>query len=274
MEGFVLFALIVLAVPFVLPIALWVALTGPARRIDAARRGARRPKQTVERLSNVVAQQRAEGGPAARVPAAAPAADTVRQPQAPPVPASAPPAAPAPVPQIARDEVSIPPSRPTPAAPSPPSTAPPVTEPAPPVVPPVPASTPGCRRLQPRRRPFSRRSLNRCRRRRCRRRRPCRRGPRYRRCPQASGLPPPTVLGPRNRPTGRDASPEPHSAKGDTPPPPPPPPQPEAPSFDWESLVGVKLFSAIAGIALVFAAVFFLQLLHRARLAAAARCAC
>ena len=31
------------------------------------------------------------------------------------------------------------------------------------------------------------------------------------------------------------------------------------PSFDWESLIGVKLFSAIAGIALVIAAVFFLR---------------
>ena len=30
-------------------------------------------------------------------------------------------------------------------------------------------------------------------------------------------------------------------------------------AFDWESLIGVKLFSAIAGIALVLAAVFFLR---------------
>ena len=37
------------------------------------------------------------------------------------------------------------------------------------------------------------------------------------------------------------------------------PPEPPAPAFDWENLVGVKLFSAIAGIALVFAAVFFLR---------------
>jgi uncharacterized membrane protein len=55
-------------------------------------------------------------------------------------------------------------------------------------------------------------------------------------------------------------------------PPPPSPPRPpieppveilEPPppswSFDWERLVGVRLFSAIAGIALVFAAVFFLR---------------
>jgi len=50
-----------------------------------------------------------------------------------------------------------------------------------------------------------------------------------------------------------------------TPLPPSPPrtppvrPGPPAPSFDWENLVGVKLFSAIAGIALVFAAVYFLK---------------
>ena len=39
------------------------------------------------------------------------------------------------------------------------------------------------------------------------------------------------------------------------------PPEPPAPSwsFDWEQLVGVRLFSAVAGIALVFAAVLFLK---------------
>lgn len=42
-------------------------------------------------------------------------------------------------------------------------------------------------------------------------------------------------------------------------PPEPRPPQPPAPSFDWESLVGVKLFSALAGIAAVVGAVFFLR---------------
>jgi uncharacterized membrane protein len=45
-------------------------------------------------------------------------------------------------------------------------------------------------------------------------------------------------------------------------PPPPPPPPPLAQTarpFDWESLVGVKLFSWIAGVALVLAAVFFLK---------------
>ena len=44
------------------------------------------------------------------------------------------------------------------------------------------------------------------------------------------------------------------------PPRPPRPPQPpERGGFDWESLVGVRLFSAVAGIALVIAAIFFLR---------------
>src|SRR5262245_9090635 len=37
------------------------------------------------------------------------------------------------------------------------------------------------------------------------------------------------------------------------------PAPPPSPPFDWESLIGVKLFSGIAGIALVLAAVFFLR---------------
>jgi uncharacterized membrane protein len=44
-----------------------------------------------------------------------------------------------------------------------------------------------------------------------------------------------------------------------TPPEPPEIPPAAAPAFDWEGLVGVKLFSAIAGIALVFGAVLFLR---------------
>ncbi|HEY6947861.1 MAG TPA: DUF2339 domain-containing protein, partial [Gemmatimonadales bacterium] len=42
------------------------------------------------------------------------------------------------------------------------------------------------------------------------------------------------------------------------PPSPPPPPPPPSEPFDWEALVGVKLFSWVAGIALALAAVFFL----------------
>lgn len=42
-------------------------------------------------------------------------------------------------------------------------------------------------------------------------------------------------------------------------PPPPPPPIPAVERIDWERVIGVKLFSAVAGIALVLAAVFFLR---------------
>jgi uncharacterized membrane protein len=38
-----------------------------------------------------------------------------------------------------------------------------------------------------------------------------------------------------------------------------PPRRPRAPAFDWESLIGVKLFAAIAGISLVIAAILFLR---------------
>jgi uncharacterized membrane protein len=60
-------------------------------------------------------------------------------------------------------------------------------------------------------------------------------------------LPPPPPRPPRREPPA-------------APPPPPIAPEP-APSFaiDWEAFVGVKLFSAIAGIALVLAAIFFLR---------------
>ena len=74
---------------------------------------------------------------------------------------------------------------------------------------------------------------------------------------------PPTSL-PPDAPSGRRAAappprrpPSPRSAS-----PPAPPSEPagrSAWSFDWERVVGVKLFSAIAGIALVFAAVLFLR---------------
>src|SRR5262249_52326761 len=37
------------------------------------------------------------------------------------------------------------------------------------------------------------------------------------------------------------------------------PPTPAKPTFDWEGLVGVQLFSWIAGIALVLAGIFFLK---------------
>jgi hypothetical protein len=58
---------------------------------------------------------------------------------------------------------------------------------------------------------------------------------------------------------GKTPAPPPPPSPPPRPPAAPPPQGPSGPAFDWESLVGVKLFSAIAGIALVFAAVLFLR---------------
>ena len=71
-------------------------------------------------------------------------------------------------------------------------------------------------------------------------------------------IPPPPPLRVAPEPP-RPAAPPP--TRPPQPPPPPPPSEPLLPkwSFDWEQFVGVRLFSAIAGIALVFAAVFFLR---------------
>ncbi len=78
---------------------------------------------------------------------------------------------------------------------------------------------------------------------------------------------PPPVITPAEPPTPPPIAPQPVAPS----PPPPvvpqtprpiPPiaaPRPRKPAFDWESLVGVKLFSWIAGVALVLAAVFFLK---------------
>jgi hypothetical protein len=79
-------------------------------------------------------------------------------------------------------------------------------------------------------------------------------------------LPPPPPLPPSEAvPAARPPRP-PRAPIPPRPPEEPPPFEPaEAPSpepgwtFDWERLVGVKLFSAIAGIALVFAGIFFLR---------------
>src|SRR5688500_13773113 len=67
-------------------------------------------------------------------------------------------------------------------------------------------------------------------------------------------------------PAAPEPVPEPVAAFEATPPPPPPPPRPPAPrkpSFwqqvDWESFVGVKLFSWVAGVAMVIAAIYFLK---------------
>lgn len=65
--------------------------------------------------------------------------------------------------------------------------------------------------------------------------------------------PPPPVIEPPPIPSAQTAAPEQPPAKTHA------APAPVLPAFDWESLVGVKLFSWIAGVALLLAAVFFLR---------------
>lgn len=86
--------------------------------------------------------------------------------------------------------------------------------------------------------------------------------------PEPLPTPAPTPTPPPQQPPTPIAQPRPSAPPPPPPPPPPTPPPPTAyrkpptppkPPFDWESLVGVKLFSWIAGVALVLAAVFFLR---------------
>src|ERR1700720_1581033 len=73
--------------------------------------------------------------------------------------------------------------------------------------------------------------------------------------PRLATPPAPVVVAPPPPPP-----PVPVAAKvADVPPLAPPPPRAPRQPFDWESLVGVKLFSWIAGIALVLAAIFFFK---------------
>ena len=72
--------------------------------------------------------------------------------------------------------------------------------------------------------------------------------------PSFPTAPPPPVV--------RTREPEPPPPPAAAPPPPPAPPPanvPPKPPFDWESLIGVRLFSWIAGIALVLAMIFLLK---------------
>ncbi len=97
--------------------------------------------------------------------------------------------------------------------------------------------------------------------------------PRESEAPAAAEVAPAEVAAPLPPPPPPKPVAPPIAAREPVTPPPPPPPTPPPPrlvpapaatpkpprSFDWESLVGVKLFSWIAGVALVLAAVFFLK---------------
>ena len=76
---------------------------------------------------------------------------------------------------------------------------------------------------------------------------------------QAAAIPALPPLTPRTVPAEEKAAAPVPPVAPRRPTPPPIPPEPRRPAIDWESFVGVKLFSWIAGIALVFAAVLFLR---------------
>ena len=224
---YLFFALILLGIPFVLPIVAWVSAHKTRRQLDTLLRVVESQEKEIDELRARVSKLSA-----ATTPAAAPAAPVTRPEPATPAPVVRPqPVVSAPVP---------PPPRP--ATPPP---APPVSAPAPAAVPPAPAATPTRPPAPPSvERPF----------------------PDVPRPPAA----PPAVAPPRAVAPPLPSQPAPQAARVTTPPPPAPPrppavppqpptPPPSRPSFDWESLVGVKLFSAIAGIALVLAAVLFLK---------------
>ena len=193
---FLFFGLILLGIPFVLPILAWLSARSARQHFEVL-------QGQLETLTRVVESQEKEiDGLRASVarlggqpPAAPPAAASDRAPV--PTPAARPtPAVPPPV------------GTPAPAATAPPVAAPPVAAPPTVVVPPPPVPPPVAR-------------------------------------PAAARIASPAATQPPSPPRPRPPAPA----------EPPPPPR----AFDWEGLVGVKAFSAIAGVALVIAAVSFLR---------------
>ncbi len=219
---FAMFALILMGVILVLPLGLWVALYRTRNRLTLLEQTLAEQTEGLARLAAQVAQLKT--GAAVRPPGVSEAAAPVR-----PVTA---PAAVAPSPSLAR------PPAPTPPLPAPPPlTRPPVPPvPATPPVPPpsgetgpprvaVPPATPRPPIVPPPIAP-----------------------------PPIAPSAPPSVATPPARPVGERPALPPR-----VPPAPPSRPAPPAPAFDWESMIGVKLFSGIAGIALVLAALLFLR---------------
>ena len=225
--GALILGLAVLALPFVLPIASWVSTRLIRRELQALQDVLLQQQGDIERLNAEVralrtAVQRAGVTPAAAPPVEAPPA------MKPPPELEAPPAA-ASAPVLASPPVNPgpgiqPPSIPIP---TPVAESPPVLVPAPgaPSVRDVPApaapSAPGSLGESGTASTAGAAAT-----------------------PKPAGTPPPHV------PPARPPWPMPGTAST---------PAPALPAFDWENVIGVKLFSAIAGIALVIAAVFFLR---------------
>lgn len=218
---FVLLGLVLLAVPLFLPLALWVALYRTRTRVALLEQTLHEHKEAIARLNAQVINLK----DAAQLRPEDVTGDVAAR----PVPA-APPAPPAPLttPAVARTVVTPPAPRPVPVPPA-------VAPPRPPSPPPAPVARPVTVTQ-----PAVPAAVS-----------------------AAPATPSPSVLAPAAAApapsAGRVADVPPAAPPRVPPRVPPPPPEPPAPAFDWESLVGVKLFSAIAGIALVIAAVSFLR---------------
>ena len=235
-----LFWLLLAAIPFVLPIASWVSAWRTRTRVDELSRTIRDQQSAIDALSIQIAQLKREARsaqPTAQEPAAA--ADGATAPAARSTPA---PAVRSPRPVTA--EPALPSGSPSPPREIPfPELANLKPAPAPPPAPPVaPKENPWPELAREREHAVAREKAA---------------APAV---PPSQGSTSPTVSAP--------ASPAATATTRRVPPPPlvpPPPRRPTSagaqppPGFDFESLLGVKLFSAVAGIALVFAAIFFLK---------------
>jgi hypothetical protein len=215
-----LFGLLIgIGIWFVLPISAWVSARRTGRRIDALEQIVNRQSDEINGLTARL--QQLGRAAVAQPPAAVQRPPTAASEQA-PTAQPAPSAADIPKPPV--------PSAPGQAAAPPPAAAPPVTPPTVPV-PPVPATPapvlpPPERAARPPAAPVTRDAAT----------------------PTRDAAAPRTVPVP--------AEPGPPSPPRRLP---PRPPGPRVPAFDWENLIGVKLFSGIAGVALVLAAIFFLR---------------
>ena len=203
---FLFLALILLAIPFVLPIVAWVSARRARTLIETLAKQVDDQQFEINQLKTRLTALVKEGAAPSGVPVTPPAAATPPAPPRPPV------VAPLPAPAVPAPVAPVPSTVATPAA----------VAPAPSRV-----ETPAPSRVE---------------------------GPR-------PAIPPAPIAPPR---PAVPAPAPPASATAQRPPavPPPPPPTPTSSGFggfDWEGLVGVKLFSAVAGIALVIAAVSFLR---------------
>lgn len=222
--GFVI-GILVVSIPFVLPLITWFSLRSARSRVEALETALAEQERTVDTLKGQIAQLKRdlrEGTPGAPAPSVAetPAAAAPATARVPP-----PPIIRESPPPLVREtppvvrEATVEAPKPIPGRP----VAPPPAEPITAVDAPAPSALPAPPRPVP---------------------------------PPA---PPASALAPQSRPVDPAAAVKPPSPPPPpTPPPPTPPAEPRQP-FDLENLIGVKLFSAVAGIALVLGAVFFLR---------------